>query len=217
MVRKAGTFLAVAGSLALAVAAVPQFQKEYATVLFSRLTESRQFAALTETGISLPPSVRSERIVLQACDTSMRSVLALFQAQARRDALRGNCADLANAASARAPTSSLAQLLVASTAPNDAEFSRALAVSQATGAFEGDLAQRRFVLAADRIDRLAPEALAALSADITLLVQFPAGRSLVAERYLALPEAREVMTEAIERAPEQSQKAFIAAVRGAGR
>ncbi len=216
MTPQSGALLAALGSLALAVAAMPQFRTEYAAVLFSRLPESQQLSELAQGGVSLPASVRAERIVLRACEDVLRSPQAMFQPQETRASLTVSCHDLATAALRRAPVSSWAHLALAASVATDAEFAQAVVLSQATGGYEGELAQRRFALAADRIATAGPELGNAFAADIVVLAQTGVGTAQLARRYTAYPELREVITAAIERAPEQAQRAFIAAVRRSG-
>ncbi|MBW6505864.1 MAG: hypothetical protein K0B00_03840 [Rhodobacteraceae bacterium] len=216
MTLRTGAILAAVGSLALAVAALPQFRTEYAAVLFSRMPVSDQLLELAQGSVALPASVRAERIVLRACEDILRSPQAMFRPQETRTALTASCHDLAMAALRRAPVSSWAHLALAASAATDAEFAQAVVSSQATGGYEGELAQRRFALVADRIADAGPDLANAFTADIAVLAQTGVGTALLARRYAAYPELREVITTAIERAPEPAQRAFIAAVRRSG-
>lgn len=213
---KRHAILAALGGVALAAAALPQFQKEYSAVLFSRLTPGQQLAELADGRVSLPASVRGARTVLRACSSVLNGPLGMFQPPETLDSLRAECAALAADAIARAPASSWAHLAAAASAPDDAEFASALVLSQATGAFEGELAQRRFSLVVARLENATPALLAAVSADVGVLVQTSPGRAQLAASYLAFPELRALATAAVETSSPALQRAFLAAVRAKG-
>lgn len=208
--------LAALGGMALCAAALPLFLQEYSAVLFSRLAPGEQLAALAAGRVALPASVRAERIVLRACASVLNSPLGMFQPPETLAALRAQCATLAAEAIARAPLSSWAHLAVAASAADETEFASALLLSQATGAFEGELAQHRFSLAVTRLEHATPAVLAAVSADVGVLVQTAPGRAQLAASYLAFPELRGLVTAAVETAPPASQRAFLAALRAKG-
>lgn len=204
------------GCLALFAAALPKFTAEYATILFARLSPDQQLFALAEGGVRLPSSIRAERVVLRACETSLASPLAKFQPEAERAALRAACAGLAAEARQRSPTSSWAHLVVAAAAQTDAEFGRAFVASQATGGFEGELAQRRFALGIAQLNRGDDAFRSALATDVAVLAQFATGLTLLVQNYRAFPEQREFITSAVEAAPQAAQRAFIRSLGAAG-
>lgn len=213
---KATAILLALGCAVLFAAALPRFRAEYAAVLFTRMTADQQLFALAEGGVHLPSSIRAERAVLRACDAALASPLGLFQPQETRAALQANCASLAREAHDRSPTSSWAHLAVAAAAQTDADFGQAIVRSQATGAYEGELAQRRFALGISRLERGDDALKSALAADVAVLAQFSAGRAQLVQSYLAYPEQREFIASASEKAPDEAQRAFIQALRKAG-
>lgn len=216
MNTKTATVLLALGSATLFAAALPRFGVEYAAVLFSRMAPGQQLVALAEGGVRLPYSIRAERAVLRACDTSIASPLGQFQPEDVRSALLAACAALAQEALTRSPTSSWAHLVAAATASSDAEFGRAFVLSQKTGAFEGELAQRRFALGINGVARGDAAFKGSLAADIAVLAQFSPGQVLLAQSYRAFPELREFIAASVERAPDPAQNAFVAALRAAG-
>lgn len=188
-----GVTLAALLTAAFTALATTAFRLEYAAASFVHRPAEQQLRSLARGTMSLPLSLRAQRQVLAACEAALRSPLGRFQPQQQFDALTAACDGLASVALARAPGDSQALLLrgaVALLRARTGEFVTAMHLSQATGAQEGWLAQRRLVWLAEPGAPLAPGLQAGLAADVQLLSGTAEGRALLAESYLLHPDLR---------------------------
>ena len=178
-----GAVVAALGAIALAV----QFAStEWRAIQFLAASPEGQVLTLAAGPVTLPPSIRTGRQTLLACEDALLGDLFEFQPADARGNITKHCAALAESARRRSPQWALAHYLTALTAHTEGDVAMrdaALLRSQDLAPHEGWLAARRFDLA--RKDLASNALRATLDADVAVLLDSEAGRAQLVSAYLA--------------------------------
>jgi hypothetical protein len=209
--------LILAGVAAVvALGAAVGFQREYAVALTMRDTPLRVMEKLSSEAPPKPASWRGIRAVMLGCHSTQSSVALQFQPTALRAAVNAHCADTARAILDRAPTASVAHLVLAMSAAHFADtdaLNDQLAKAQATGAREGWLVARRHTLATQNHDALDQGGLDIWSRDTAVLLEERWGREIVAHTFVANVALRPKIEELVALLPNNDQRNFVSLVR----
>lgn len=206
-------FLAAAGLFALSVTVGG---RELSAIRFSRLPLADRFDKISNSEIPEAYSLRSERIVLNACRRAITATFAKLQPTVLRNRVSRNCAELSGRIGRAEPSASYAHYVrsLALFEQRDiAGFNLAFSLSWKTGPNEGWIAKRRFTLGERGLDMLDTPASVMHARDVALLVSSQRGLPLVAKSYVGEPASRDRLTAIVETLPEQVQRRFLSAVR----
>lgn len=209
--------LVAASSLLLAVAALAGYL-EAAPFFSAGPTARDQFAAWRDGHVVDGLSVGAHTVLMDSCLLALTSAYGRAQPTPDRLQVARACADRATAQTAVSPSFAYGWYVLAmasSQAGSWDTMNRALEMAQTVASREQWLAELRVALAEDNFDRLAPAALALHERDLALLVRSRRGISSIAERYVANPNFRARITDIVEQLDQDSQRAFIDAVRAA--
>jgi hypothetical protein len=142
----------------------------------------------------------------------LQSLEMRYLDEAVSPAILRNCDALAEQTAAAAPTNSFAWYVAALTAIelDDADrFNANLVRSRMTGSTEQWLADLRVALAETNLEKLDPDARAALDDDLRLMIASGVGLRRLAQRYIAHPEFRERLADVLETVSPGLQQRFL--------
>ncbi len=184
-----------------------------ASAVFMLRAEAGAFAGVGAKGVidelpARPFSLRAYHAVLMRCDRAMAVPLSRLQPENRQLTTARACGGFAEAAIAAVPTHGFAHLIAARAAgvANDgAAQSKHLARSIEFAPFEGWLAERRFVLAANT----AGFGQQVLTPDAAVLLTTQSGAEMLSRYFFRRPGLRELITSALSQATQSDQQRFL--------
>lgn len=177
--------LAIVLALSVAALAGQLAVSEWRAIRFLALSEEGRLRHLVANSVALPPSIRTGRDTLLACENVLLGQFYVFQPAKVQADITQHCADLAATATMRSPNWSLAHYLTALTSHLQGDLSArdaSLARAQDLAPHEAWLATRRFDLA--QKDRQSKALRTIADADIAVLLDSEAGRAQLVSAYL---------------------------------
>lgn len=158
---------------------------EWRAIKFLAQSDEDRLRHLATAPVTFPPSIRTGRDVLLACEGVLLGDLFPFQPATVQTSINARCSDLARDAIARSPDWSLAHYAAALTHHIDKQpeaRNLALSRSQALAPFEAWLAARRFDLARSNLQNNGLDGV--FEADIAVLLDSASGRTQIVSAYL---------------------------------
>jgi hypothetical protein len=186
------------------------------TLLFLALSASALFMLRAEVSVFTsvsptrphPHSLKAFHARLMVCDRAMSLPLARLQPERQQMIEARRCGDLAKDVLADVPTHGFAHLIAARAAGvfrDDVAQLDHLRLSVAFAPFEGWIAERRFVLAANS----AGFGEATLRADAATLLTTQSGAEMLSRYFFRRPGLREMITSTVDRAGQGEQQRFL--------
>ena len=215
MRRLLSTWLVLTVSVALTLASIVAGMREAAPFFASGTSIESKFASLS---VEMDPpglSFFSKRMVLDDCNFTLNSISIVMLDDADQTSIRRNCGAVASAIVAEAPSFSYAwyiKALAGDAGEQEAVFEDALLRSRRFAPNQEDLAFYRAVLTYYHWQFLSAPAQAELTSDIVVAAHSSRGRLWVAKRYIDDEAYREVVVDAMEKAPADIQRYFLQSV-----
>lgn len=163
-------------------------------------------------------STFSQRLALNNCFEAMNSIYGRVQPTPRRQAVLGECQNLADTIAAMSPANAFAWFVGALASGNLDDvtgMNTRLVQSQRTGANEQWIGELRVGLAERFFADLDAVSAAGHEQDLQMLVQSSRGVRFIARRYVSQPDFRARIAALVEELPEDVQARFVTNVRRA--